>query len=116
MQRRKGENKLYSGKREKQRLASHLENLLMPKLKIKFQPGIHTTSWDLSVKEANHKAQKTLSENPSLKAKLKEIVEDAYFSARIRAALETKLEEKIFPEKCPWNLKELFPDLEKKYW
>jgi hypothetical protein len=76
---------------------------------------MHAIAWDLSIKEANHKAQKTLKENPSLKPKLKEIVEDAYFSARIRAALETKMQEKIFPEKCPWSLKDLFPTLEKKY-
>jgi hypothetical protein len=102
-------------KREKQRLASYIENLLMQKLKVKFQPKKHTTSWDLSIKEANHKAQKTLSENPSLKPKLKEIVADAYFSARIKAALETGLDEDTFPEELPWSLKEIFPNLEKKY-
>jgi predicted DNA-binding ribbon-helix-helix protein len=102
-------------KREKQRLTSYLEGLLMHKLKVKFQSAKHTKSWDLSIKEANHKAQKTLSENPSLKSKLKDIVEDAYFSARLKAAVETKLDESKFPEKCPWSLKDLFPDLEKKY-
>lgn len=102
-------------KREKQRLTSYLEILLMHMLKAKFQPEKHSTSWDLSIKEANHKAQKTLKENPSLKHKLKEIIEDAYFSARLKAALETKMEERAFPEKCPWNLKDIFPDLEKKY-
>lgn len=102
-------------KREKQRLTSHLEILLMHMLKVKFQPSKQSTSWELSIKDANFKAQTVLEENPSLKPKLKEIVEKAYFSARIQAALETKLKEKIFPEVCPWSLKELFPDLEKKY-
>lgn len=102
-------------KREKQRLTSYLEVLMMHMLKVKYQPQKHTKSWDLSIKEANHKAQNTLRENPSLKSKLKEIVDDAYFSARIKAALETDMEEKIFPEKCPWKLKDIFPGLEKKY-
>jgi hypothetical protein len=84
-------------------------------LKVKYQPEKHTTSWDLSIKEANHKVQKTLYENPSLKSKLKEIVDDAYFSARIKAALETEMEEKTFPETCPWKVKDIFPDLKKKY-
>jgi Domain of unknown function DUF29 len=70
-------------KRERDKLISHLEILLMHRLKVKFQPGMHTTSWDLSIKEANFKAQKALRENPSLKPKLKTIFSDAYFSARI---------------------------------
>jgi hypothetical protein len=103
------------GRSEKRTLISYLEILLMHMLKARYQPSKYTKSWDLSLKEANHKASKTLEGNPSLKPKLKEIVEDAYFSARIKAALETKLSESKFPEKCPWGLKELFPDLEKKY-
>lgn len=102
-------------KREKQRLTSYLEVLLMHLLKAKFQPEMHTVSWDLSIREAHHKADKTLKENPSLKSKLKEIVEDAYFTARLKAALETKMPEKTFPEKCPWILKDLLVDLGKKY-
>lgn len=103
------------GRSEKRTLKSYLENLLMHMLKVKYQPKKHTISWDLSIKESSHKAQTALSENPSLKPKLKNILEDAYFSARLRAALETKLAEKTFPEKCPWILNDIFPDLEKKY-
>lgn len=102
-------------KREKQRLTSYLEVLLMHMLKVKFQHEKHTSSWDRSIKVASHKAQKTLSENPSLKQKLKEIVDDAYFSARLEAVDETGLDESKFPEKCPWSLKDIFHDLEKKY-
>ena len=102
-------------KREKQRLTSYLEILLMHKLKIEYQPKKHTKSWDLTIKEADHKAQKTLLDNPSLKSKLNDIVDDAYFSARLRAAVETKLDESKFPEICPWDLKDIFPNLEKKY-
>lgn len=102
-------------KREKQRLASYLEILLMHMLKMEFQSKKQSKSWALSIKESAYKARKTLSENPSLKPKLKEIVEDAYFSARLKAAIETKLDEGTFPKKCSWGLEVLFPDLEKKY-
>lgn len=102
-------------KREKQRLTNYLEVLLMHMLKVKFQPKKHISSWDRSIKVASHKAQKTLSENPSLKSKLKEIVADAYFSARIEATDETGMDESKFPEECPWEIKEIFPTLEKKY-
>lgn len=103
------------GKREKQMLTSYLENLLMHMLKVKYQSEKHTSSWDNSIELASHKAQKTLLENPSLKPKLKDILKEAYFSARLLAASETKLNKETFPEECPWSLKEIFPALEKKY-
>ena len=96
-------------KREKQRLISYLEVLLMHKLKVAYQPGLHSPSWDASIKQAAFKAQKTLLENPSLKPKLKEIFAEAYFSARLLAVIETGLAEKTFPIECPWQLKEVFP-------
>jgi Domain of unknown function DUF29 len=102
-------------KREKQRLISYLENLLMHKLKVKFQPEKYTKSWDNSIELASHKVQKTLLENPSLKPKLKDILDDAYFSARLLAASETKFNKEIFPDECPWTLKDIFPNLDKKY-
>jgi hypothetical protein len=42
-------------------------------------------------------------------------LEEAYYAGRLKAVVETKLKESTFPEKCPWNLKEIFPNLEKKY-
>ena len=41
--------------------------------------------------------------------------EEAYSYARLKAAKETRLILDKFPEKCPWTLNEIFPDLEKKY-
>jgi hypothetical protein len=103
------------GRSEKRALTSYLEVFLMHKLKCKYQPGMHTTSWDLSIEESLHKAKKTLDDNPSLKPLLKSIIGDAYFSARLRAASETNLDKKAFPKVCEWSIKEIFPGLEKKY-
>lgn len=103
------------GRSEKRTLSSQLEILLMHMLKAEYQPEKHGTSWDLSIKYSRNKSKKTLDENPSLKPKLKEILKDAYSSARIDAALETGLEEDTFPEECPWSLKHIFPNLDKKY-
>lgn len=102
-------------KREKQRLTSYLEVLLMHMLKVKYQPEMHTRSWDLSIESSSHKVQKTLSENPSLKSNLKDIISDAYLYARIEASKETGMKKDIFPEDCPWDVKEIFPNLKKKY-
>lgn len=99
------------GKSEKRTLKSYLEVLLMHKLKCEYQ----STSWDLSIKESQHKAQTTLLENPSLKSQLKEILDDAYFTARLKAAAQTGLDEKVFPKKCKWTVKEIFPNLKEKY-
>jgi uncharacterized protein DUF29 len=103
-------------KRERDKLTSHLENLLMHKLKVEYQPERHGSSWDASIKEATFKAKKALKENPSLKPKLKTIFSDAYYSARLKAVVETGLKENTFPEGCPWSLEEIFQDLEKKYY
>jgi Domain of unknown function DUF29 len=96
-------------------LESYIANLLMHKLKIKYQPGMHTNSWDNSIKNAIFQIKKLITKNPSLKTYLPEIFKDAYYTARLDASSETKLEEKIFPEECPWTIEELFPDLNKKY-
>ena len=50
---------------------------------------------------------KTLKKNPSLKPKLKEIIDDAYYTARLSASQETGLLEDTFPEECPWTIKEI---------
>src|SRR5262249_49138014 len=102
-------------KRERDKLTSYLENLLMHELKVKYQPAMHTLSRDASIKEAKFKLQKILEKNPSLKPALKEIMKEAYYVARLAAVRQTGLEEKNFPAKCPWSMKEIFPGLEKKY-
>lgn len=95
-------------------LESYIANLLMHKLKIKYQPGNHTNSWDNSIKNADFQIQKLIKKNPSLKAYLPELFEDAYYIARLEASSETKLDEKTFPKKCPWTYEEIFYFLKDK--
>lgn len=61
----------------------------------------------LSIKNTRLEAKQVLDENPSLKPKLDEIVKKAYASARLAAALESGLPEKIFPKKCEWSVEEI---------
>ncbi len=102
------------GNSEQRVLESYLVILLMHLLKIKYQPAKHTKSWDNSVKNAQFRAEKLLKKNPSLKSYLPEIFKDAYYLARLDAASETGLDEKDFPNKCPWIPKEFFPFIVKK--
>lgn len=95
-------------------LESYIANLLMHKLMIKYQPGNHTNSWDNSIKNADFQIQKLIKKNPSLKTCLPELFEDAYYTARLNASSETKLDEKTFPKKCPWAFEEIFYFLKDK--
>ena len=99
------------GKSEKRILTSYLETYLMHVLKSDDQRK-KTASWNLPVYEAFRKAKQCLTENPSLKRKFKDIVKDAYCSARIKVIIETNVDENCIPEKCPWdlNLKAVFFD------
>lgn len=95
------------GNSEKRALESHIANLFLYLLKIKYQPSMRSKSWDNSVKNAKFQIKKLLKANPSLKSKLNALIKDAYFTARLNASSETGLDEKIFAEKCPWTEKDL---------
>lgn len=99
------------GRSEKRALRSYLANLVLHLLKIKYQPGKHTKSWDLSVRNSQNEVKILLKENPSLKAQLATILDEAYFTGRLSAIAETGLPEDVFPEECPWDIKKI---LEKK--
>lgn len=95
------------GKSEKRALESQLNILLMHMLKVKFQPEKHSRSWDSSMKISHQKVKRELRQNPSLKHKLKKILNDAYEDSRVLASRETGLDEEVFPEECPWTIEEL---------
>jgi hypothetical protein len=95
------------GRTEKRTLRSFLIIMLMHMLKLKFQPEKHTRSWDISIENSRNDFVECLSENPSLKPKLPEILKSAYIKAKSNASLETEIERDVFPEECPWTIEEL---------
>jgi len=98
------------GRSERRTLESYLEVMLMHMLKVKSQPQRHSKSWDLSIKNSRQKFKKVLKQSPSLKSKFAEILKDAYASARLDAALETGLDEKVFPINCPWTMDQILSE------
>lgn len=104
------EELLALGNSEASKLESHLSNMLMHMLKIKYQPGKHTRSWDLSIKNSKYQSLRTLRKSPGLKHEFNDIIESAYYSARINAAKETDIAEDVFPNECPWNVEELLKE------
>ena len=94
------------GNSEKRALESHISNLYLHLLKIKYQPSMRSKSWNNSVKNATFQVKKILKANPSLASKLKELSRDAYYIARLNASSETGLDESLFPKSCPWDISE----------
>ncbi len=95
------------GKTEKRELVNRLKVLLMHLLKWQFQPGGRSTSWRLTVAEQRREVVDHLADNPSLKAKLSEAMENAYGGAILAAARETNLDLDTFPSVCPWSFDEV---------
>jgi hypothetical protein len=91
------------GRSEKRALQSSLGRLMQHLLKWKYQPNFQSKSWQLTIKNQRREVTQNLKDNPSLKGTLNETIERAYESAVGWAALETGLDESVFPERCPWS-------------
>lgn len=95
------------GKTEKRELESRLTVLLLHLLKWQFQSGLRGNSWRLTIREQRRRTTRHLQENPSLKARLDEVIEAAYGDALIEAERETGLPETTFPAVCPWSFEKI---------
>lgn len=95
------------GKTEKRELVSRLAVLLQHLLKWRFQPERRGTSWELTIEEQRRQLVRHLRDNPSLKAKLDEAIEDGYGDAILVAAKDTDLPRSTFPATCPWSFAEI---------
>jgi hypothetical protein len=102
------------GRSERNQLTNRLAVLLAHLLKWRFQPGLRGNSWRLTIREQRRRAGRLLAQNPSLQADLDTILADAYGDAVLVAERETGLDERVFPEACPWTftaaMEEALPD------
>ncbi|MBD2188183.1 DUF29 domain-containing protein [Pseudanabaena mucicola] len=96
------------GRAERRELESRLEILLMHLLKWQFQPSKRSRSWQLTIKEQRLRLQKHLKQNPSLKAAIADVFDDAYQLAVVSAERETGLD--IFPDICPYLIEQVLID------
>ena len=97
---------------DKRTLRSYLEILLMHLLKKKYQPEKdYSSSWDDSIAHSKNMIKYTLKDSPSLKNFFFDIFSETYERSRKEAVKETRLDIKKFPEECPWEFYDLFPDL-----
>jgi len=95
------------GRSEKRELLSRLAVLLMHLLKWKSQPMLRGNSWRATIKVQRREIQRHLADNPSLKAKLPDVLADAYGDATLLAARESGLPESRFPASLPWSFEQI---------
>jgi len=101
------------GKSELRELENRLALLFMHLLKWQYQPTLRCRSWELTIREQRRRLRRHFAQNPSLKAKLSQAIDDAYGDAILEAARETGLDEDTFPSACPFTQDDTMHD---GYW
>ena len=94
------------GRKERQELRNRLGILLGHLLKWQFQPDKRTNSWLGTIREQRVQIKFLLQDSPSLKYYMNPILTDDYELGLALAIRETKLDEQIFPEVCPYTLEQ----------
>jgi hypothetical protein len=92
------------GRLEKRLLKNSLSTWLEILLKIEYYPDQAKGKLSAASQVAKHEVESILKENISLITELQEIIEDAYFTARLYLLSETGVEEDFIPEECPWTV------------
>jgi hypothetical protein len=101
------------GKSERRALESHVKNVLLHWLKWRFQPALRGASWRQSIRNGRIAIDKIFRDSPSLKSRLADIVTQEYTNAREDAVDETGMEQRCFPNPCPFSIEQL---VDKDYW
>jgi uncharacterized protein DUF29 len=91
------------GHSDRREIKSRLIVLLAYLLKWQLQPERQSRSWSATIREQRRKVEELLSESPSLRPAILEILPVAYAEAREDAAEESGLAETAFPEACPFT-------------
>jgi hypothetical protein len=89
------------------KLESAFRIILLHLLKWDHQPARRTRSWTVSIELQRMDAEQLLEKHHSLARRIPEAISDAYRRSRIEAAGETGLDQRAFPEECPYSLDEI---------
>ncbi|MBB1126688.1 DUF29 domain-containing protein [Thiospirillum jenense] len=100
------------GVRERRELISRLSVLLAYLLKWQYQPQWRGKSWRLAIHIQRLDIENLLNHNPSLRGRVVDCLLDSYYRAVLQAALETGLNEAVFPIECPFTLEQILEE----YW
>ena len=95
------------GRSERAEIRSRLVVLLLHLLKWQFQPTKRKPGWQASILEARDQLGEQLTSSPSLRSYPSKVLPKQYEIARLKAADETGLALKAFPESCPYTIQQL---------
>ncbi len=101
------------GRTEKRELINRLALLLQHLLKWQYQAERRGKSWRVTISNNRKRLTSHLADNPSLKSRLAEAIEEAYGYAAADASVETNLDDGIFPKLCPWTFEEM---MDPEFW
>jgi hypothetical protein len=99
------------GRSEKGEIESRLNVLLLDLLKWQYQASRRKAGWRATILEQRRRIARRLGDSPSLTGYPAGILAEEYETARLKAAAETRLSERRFPEKCPFTVDQILdPD------
>jgi Domain of unknown function DUF29 len=92
---------------DRREIRNRLIVLLVHLLKYSAQPRRRSSGWLATIGKQRSRIATVIDDSPSLKSFPGSILEQCYVGARCRAALETRLPESDFPERCPFGADEV---------
>jgi len=98
------------GASRERELESRLAVLLAHLLKWIIQPERRGNSWRLTIKEQRRRLDRLLCKNPSLRARLSEIITEVYGDAVLMAAREMDCAEDDLPAALPFTIEQVLTE------
>jgi hypothetical protein len=98
------------GRSDKREIRSRLQVLLLHLLKWQGQPERRKGGWGNSIDEARESLDVLIGDSPSLKSFPAIILDEVYERARRKASKETGLAVTLFPEECPFDIKDILDE------
>ena len=63
--------------------------------------------WTLTIKGQRLNLEDVINDNPGLRSQIPDLLSNAYRLAKVEASKQTKLDESLFFETCPWTLEQI---------
>jgi hypothetical protein len=98
------------GGRDRRELESRLAVILLHLLKWQAQPSLRGSSWRKTLRTQRREIRKLLSQSPSLRREVPDMIREAYADAVKDAIDETGLHANAFPAACPHTLDEVLDE------
>lgn len=95
------------GKRDLREVNSHLRVLIMHLLKWQYQPDGRGGSWQSTINTQRFELEGVFEQSPSLRTRFIPHLAKTYARARFEASAETGLDERVFPQECPYTVEQI---------